>query len=85
MGRWGVAVGPAVVKQIHDRNYFFSGRPKALRRPRCLAENPGADHRNRRAENRRTWFVGDSPLEGDGFEPSVPRSREGTRGAKSDL
>jgi hypothetical protein len=30
-------------------------------------------------------FAEDSPLEGDGFEPSVPRSRERTSGAKSDL
>jgi hypothetical protein len=30
-------------------------------------------------------FAADSPLEGDGFEPSVPRSRERTSGAKSDL
>jgi hypothetical protein len=32
-----------------------------------------------------TEFVPDSPLEGDGFEPSVPRNRERTSGAKSDL
>jgi hypothetical protein len=30
-------------------------------------------------------FARDSPLEGDGFEPSVPRNRERTSGAKSDL
>jgi hypothetical protein len=30
-------------------------------------------------------FAADSMLEGDGFEPSVPRSRERTSGAKSDL
>jgi hypothetical protein len=30
-------------------------------------------------------FALDSPLEGDGFEPSVPRSRERTSDAKSDL
>ena len=32
-----------------------------------------------------TEFARDSLLEGDGFEPSVPRSRERTSGAKSDL
>jgi hypothetical protein len=30
-------------------------------------------------------FADDSPVEGDGFEPSVPRSRERTSDAKSDL
>ena len=29
-------------------------------------------------------FASDSPLEGAGFEPSVPRSWERTNGAKSD-
>ena len=34
---------------------------------------------------RKVGFSVDSPLEGEGFEPSVPRSRERPSGAKSDL
>jgi hypothetical protein len=36
------------------------------------------------AEQRDREFA-DSPLEGGGFEPSVPRSKERTSGAKSDI
>ena len=32
---------------------------------------------------RETWFVGDSPLEGDGFEPSVPLAKSRVLGLSS--
>jgi len=46
----------------------------------CL---PGAACRS--APPREKWFVTDSPLEGDGFEPSVPGTKEPVFVAEGEL
>ncbi|HEY1896637.1 MAG TPA: hypothetical protein VGG62_10215, partial [Terracidiphilus sp.] len=68
MGKWGMALGPEVVEQIHRRIVAIAREHRVrLTHSELLVSS-------------RVGFAPDSPLEESGFEPLVPLQNQHNRG-----